>query len=270
MTRRELLAIAAASPFLSAAGKRIPIGLELYSVRHEMDKNVEATVQTVAKMGYQDVEFYGTYFAWTQQRIKDLRKLLDDLGIQCRSTHNGAESFRDGISKAIDYNGILGSQYVVWASPGAIKDLDGWKGVAETLSRASERFAASNLRAGYHNHTAEFKAIDGKLPMEVIAENTPKNVMLQLDVGHCVAAGADPVAWINRNPGRIRSMHLKEWAPDRQLKTLFGEGIVPWKKVFAAAEKTGGAEFYLIEQEDAPDEYEAVRKCLAGYRKVHG
>lgn len=269
MTRREILSLAAATPLLRGAGKHYPIGLELYSVRHELEKDLEGTVRAVAKMGYETVEFYSPYFSWTPEKAKQIRKLIDDLGVKCLSTHNDSGAFTDGMSKAIELNGILGAKYVVWASPGAIKDLDGWKRVADTLSKASERFATADLRAGYHNHQHEFEPLEGKRPMEVIAAGTPKNVMLQLDVGHCVASGADPVAWINQNPGRINSLHLKEWSPERQFKTLLGEGIVPWKKVFAAAEKTGGAEFYLVEQEDAPDEFEAVRKCLAEYRKIH-
>ena len=273
MTRRRLLSIAtsaAATPLLRGAGKHYPIGLELYSVRHALEKDLEGTVRAVAKMGYETVEFYSPYFSWTPEKAKEIRRLLDDLGIRCLSTHNATESFTgDGIAKAMELNGILGARYIVLASPGAIKTLDGWNRVAEMLTKADERFSTANLHPGYHNHQSEFEPIDGKRPMEVLAGGTPKSVMLQLDVGHCVATGADPVAWIHENPGRIRSLHLKEWAPDRKLKTLFGEGIVPWKQVFAAAEKTGGVEFYLIEQEDAPDEFEAVRKCLAGYRKAH-
>jgi len=95
--------------------------------------------------------------------------------------------------------------------------------------------------------------------------------MLQLDVGTCLATGNDPVAWIERNPGRIRSLHLKEWSPEKGYRVLLGEGVGPWKKIFAAAESTGGVEYYLIEQEgsDYP-EMETAERCLAAYRKLHG
>src|SRR5581483_2987341 len=150
---------------------------------------------------------------------------------------------------AIDYNKTLGAKFIVLASAGRVNGLDGWKGVANTLAEGSEKFKAAGLRAGYHNHQTEFKPIDGKRPIEVLAENTPKDVMLQLDVGTCIDAGSDPVAWIKANPGRINSLHLKDWSPDKGYKVLFGEGVAPWTKIFAAAEKTGGVEYYLIEQE---------------------
>jgi sugar phosphate isomerase/epimerase len=276
LSRRSLLALAAAAPFASAAtrAKNIPIGLELYSVRDRLKDDLMGTVRGVAKMGYQDVEFFASYYDWTPAYAKDVRKLLDDLGIRCLSTHNGPKSFSsDGIQHAIELNSIVGTKFVVLASAGRVNGLDGWKGVADTLAKGSEQLKPAGLRAGYHNHQAEFKPVDGKRPMEVLAENTPKDVMLQLDVGTCVEVGSDPVAWINANPGRINSLHLKDWAPgaDKGYKVLFGEGVSPWKKIFAAAEKTGGVEFYLIEQEgSAYPSMETAERCLAAYKKIHG
>lgn len=273
-SRRSFLAAAAAAPLLAAKGKHVPVGLELFSVRDELAKDLEGTVKAVAKMGYEDVEFFSPYYSWTTDKAKDVRKLLDDLKIKCLSTHNGPQSFSpDGIQKAIDLNSILGTKYIVMASAGRVNGLDGWKGVAETLSKASEKLKSANLRAGYHNHQAEFKEVEGKRPIEVIAANTPKNVMLQFDVGTCIEAGSNPVAWIDSNPGRINSLHLKDWSPDagKGYKVLFGEGAAPWKKIFDAAEKTGGVEFYLIEQEgSAYPPFETVEKCLASYKKLHG
>jgi sugar phosphate isomerase/epimerase len=275
LSRRSLLALAAAAPFAAAArGKKVPVGLELYSVRDVLKDDVMGTVRGVAKMGYQDVEFYAPYYDWTPEYAKDIRKLLDDLGIRCLSTHNGPKSFSaDGIQRAIDLNSTIGSKFVVLASAGRVDGLDGWKGVADKLAGASEKFQAAGLRAGYHNHQTEFKPVEGKRPIEVLAANTPKNLMLQLDIGTCIEAGSDPIAWINANPGRINSLHLKDWSPDagKGYKVLFGEGVAPWKKIFDAAEKKGGVEYYLIEQEgSAYPSMETAERCLAAYKKIHG
>jgi sugar phosphate isomerase/epimerase len=105
----------------------------------------------------------------------------------------------------------------------------------------------------------------------VLAKNTPKDVMLQFDVGTCVEVGYDPVAWINRNPGRIKSIHLKDYSrePGKGYHVLLGEGDAPWKKIFAAAEKTGGVEFYLIEQEgSAYPPFETAERCLDTFKKM--
>jgi sugar phosphate isomerase/epimerase len=275
ISRRTFLALAAAAPLATAAAqsKQIPIGLELYSVRGDLSKDLSGTVSAVAKMGYQCVEFYAPYLKWTPQQAKDMRTLMDDLNIRCYSTHNGENAFRgDDLQRATELNQIIGSKYIVMASANRVTNLDGWKAVADLLSQAAEKLKPQGLKTGYHNHQAEFTLLEGRRPMEVLAANTGKDVMLQLDVGHAIETGADPVAWINQNPGRIQSLHLKDWSRDPEVgfKALMGEGIVPWKEVFQAAENSGGVEFYLIEQEGSRfPAMETAQKCLAAYKKLH-
>ena len=274
ISRRTFIGSIAAVPIAAAVAqtKQIPVGLELYSVRDELQKDLMGTVRGVAKMGYQCVEFYAPYYAWTTEYARQVRAELDELGIHCYSTHNGLNSFTAaGIGKAIDLNKILGTRYVVLSHPGEVSGLDGYRRVAETLNKANDTLKGQGLHAGYHNHDAEWKPIDGQKPMEVLRAALDKSIMLQLDVGTCLAAGSDPVAWVNRNPGRIRSMHVKDWSPQREYKVLTGEGIAPWKKLFAAAEKTGGIEYYLIEQEGSDySEMETAKRCLAAFRNLHG
>lgn len=270
---RWLAALAAAPLALGAVRrKNIPLGLELYSVRNVLKKDRAGTVRKVARMGYQGVEFFAPYYQWTPDDARRMRRELDSLRIWCHSTHNEPVSFTPaGIGKAIELNNILGTQYIVMASAGRVDGLDGWKRVADTLNKANRVMEGHGLHAGYHNHEAEWKPINGTKPMEVLAANTDKSIMLQLDVGTCVAAGSDPVAWVRKNPGRIRSMHLKDWSPKLGYRVLFGDGVVPWKKLFAAAESVGGAEYYLIEQEGSKyPELETARLCLKNYRKLRG
>jgi sugar phosphate isomerase/epimerase len=273
LSRRSFLALTAAAPLASAAFKRVPIGLELYSVRDELQKDLMGTVREVGKLGYDGVEFFSPYYSWSTDQAKDVRKLLDEVGMKCFSTHNSTKSFTpQGVDKAIELNEILGSKYIVMASAGRVEPgLDGWKKVAEMLNQGAERMKRAGIRAGYHNHQTEFKPVDGKRPIEVIAQNTSRDVMLQLDVGTVLEVGGDPVAWINANPGRIRSMHCKEWSPDKGYRALFGEGKAPWKEIFTAAEKVGGIEYYLIEQEGADiPPMQTAEKCLASIRQLRG
>jgi sugar phosphate isomerase/epimerase len=265
-SRRSFLAASSAAAGLAFAAKPVPIGLELYSVRGEFAKDPQGTVRAVAKMGYQVVEFYAPYLNWTVEQAKDMRKLMDDVGIRCNSTHNNQPSFTaEGLPKAMELNQILGSKYLVMASAGTVNGLDGWKKVADQLTDIAGKLKPAGLRTGYHNHQLEFKPIDGTPPMKILAAGTPKEVMLQLDVGTCIEAGMDPVAWIKSNPGRIRSLHCKDWSPeaDKGYRVLFGEGVAPWKKIRQAAESAGGVEFYLIEQEGSRyPELETAQRCL--------
>jgi sugar phosphate isomerase/epimerase len=275
LSRRTFLAISAVMPWvLSAhAAKSIPTGLELYSVREGLKKDPEGTVRAVAQMGYQGVEFYAPYFEWSESQAKQMRKLLDDLGIRCFSTHNDRPFLSpEKISRTRDLNLILGSKYVVLAWSDPKPGLDGWKAIADELNAAADHLEPSGLKAGYHNHELEFTPIENHRPIEVLAKNTKPSIMLQLDVGTCLKAGADPVAWIRANPSRIHSLHLKDWSPDaaKGYSVLFGEGAAPWKKIFEAAENAGGVEYYLIEQEGSRfNELDTARRCLQSFRVVH-
>src|SRR5271155_1111077 len=275
LSRRSFLALSATLPLAlrtRAAASSIPMGLELYSVRNALKQDPEGTVRAVAQMGYQCVEFYAPYFDWTEAQTKEMRKLLDDFGVHCYSTHNNADYLsKDNISKTRDRNQILGCKYVVIASTHPYTDLEGWKTFAATLNSAAEQLEPAGLKAGYHNHKVEWVPIDGVRPMEVLAKNTKPTVMLQLDVGTCLEAGADPVAWIRANPGRIRSLHCKDWSPDsgKGYTVLFGEGVANWTAIFEAAESGGGVEYYLIEQEGSRlSELDTAKTCLDLYRKL--
>ena len=288
ISRRRFLAFAGAVPLYAAAqeivsataaGGHIRVGLELYSVRNALKQDLAGTVAEVAQLGYQCVEFYAPYYEWSPGFAQQVRKQLDSLGMRCYSTHNSLQSFQpEGINKAIELNHLLGSRYIVLAHPGDVKTLDDWKRIAEALNSASSTMAAHGIHAGYHNHELEWKPIaegaagqqGGQLPIELLAARTDKSIMLQLDVGTCLATGNDPVRWVERNPGRIRSMHCKDWSPEKGYRVLFGEGVGPWKKLFAAAESVGGIEYYLIEQEGSDySEMETAKRCLATFRRIH-
>ncbi len=275
LSRRSFLAYSAMLPWaLSArAAKSIPAGLELYSVRDELKRDPEGTVRAVAQMGYQGVEFYAPYFEWSESQTKQMRKLLDDLGIRCFSTHNDSTYLSpEKIGRARDLNLILGSKYVVMASADPKPGLDGWKEVADALNFAANQLESSGLKAGYHNHQREFIPVENHRPIELLAKNTKPSIMLQLDVGTCLEAGSDPVAWIRGNPGRIRSLHLKDWSPEpaKGYTVLFGEGAAEWKNIFEAAESVGGVEYYLMEQEGSRfAELDTARRCLQSFRLIH-
>jgi sugar phosphate isomerase/epimerase len=281
LSRRSFLAISAALPWALRAlpawaspATKIPVGLELYSVREALKKDPERTVRTVAEMGYECVEFYAPYHDWTNAQAEDMGQLLGQLKIKCYSTHNGLDAFDEkNILHTRDLNRLLGCKYVVLAWSDPKQTLDGWKVLADKLNAAAEKLQPAGLKVGYHNHDAEWKAVEGKRPMEILAANTKPSVMLQLDVGTCLEGGGDPVAWIRANPGRIRSIHCKDWSRDSTVgyKTLFGEGVADWKGIFDAAESVGGVEYYLVEQEGSRfPELETARRCLQGFRAAHG
>jgi sugar phosphate isomerase/epimerase len=281
ISRRTFLAVAAGMPFAAStavnaarAAKNVPVGLELYSVRGELAKDLLGTVAAVGKMGYRVVEFYSPYLDWTPDAAKNVRNVLDDTGLTCHSTHNNGPSFTpDGMKKAIELNQILGSTYLIMASAPRVTDISGWKALGDQLTALSEQLKPIGMATGYHNHQVEWRPLEGKRPMDVLAASTPKDVVLQFDVGTCVEVGADPIAWIKANPGRIKSVHCKDWAPGRGYNVAFGEGDAPWKPLFDAVEATGGVEYYLVEQETGATnggELQMVRRCLDNWKRLRG
>src|SRR6266550_8591962 len=163
LSRRGFLALSAMLPWAltARAWASIPIGLELDSVRETLKKDPEATLRTVAQMGYEGVEFYAPYFDWTETQTKQIRKLLDDLGMRCFSTHND-ESYLSPqkLDRTRDMNLILGSKYVVLASAGQKTSLAEWLPVADTLNSAAERLEPAGLKPGNHNHRPGFHPIN--------------------------------------------------------------------------------------------------------------
>lgn len=261
-----------------ASARKRPIGIELYAVRGELARDLPATLRAVAEIGYEVVEFYAPYFQWTPIYAKEVRTLLDDLGLKCYSTHNHLISFTpgDGMARAIELNQVLGARHLVLSSAGREpRGADAWKKLCEQLTEATNQLLPHGLTAGFHNHQTEWVKVEGDLRiMDLIAANTPKEFVLQFDVGTCMEAGADPIAWIKANPGRIKSLHLKDWAPgadadQKGYRVLFGEGVTPWAEIITAAETIGGAEFYLMEQEGSRySEFDTARRCLENWKAL--
>jgi sugar phosphate isomerase/epimerase len=288
ISRRTFLTVAGAMPLAGAAlaafqtSKSVPIGIELYSVRSSLGPpfmnnpnalGVPATVTAVAKMGYQVVEFFAPYYTWTPAQAKEIRSLVDGLGVKCLSTHNNASNFTpENLQKTIDLNQAIGSKYMIVASAARMTTLDNWKAFGDQMTAVMEKLRPLGMAVGFHNHQTEWPLLEGKRPMDVLAASTPKDFVLQFDVGTCVEAGQDPVAWVKANPGRIKSIHLKDWGAGqgRGYSVAFGEGDVPWKPILEAAESGGGVEFYLIEQEQAgpAGDIAMAQHCMDNWKKL--
>ncbi|MCW5976790.1 MAG: sugar phosphate isomerase/epimerase [Bryobacteraceae bacterium] len=276
-SRRAFLALGASAAaglprMLRAARKHVPIGLELYSVRDHVKKDVNDAVRQVAKIGYEVVENYSIYFDYTPEQARLLRKTMDEVKIRCVSTHNSDKALLpENLSRTVELNQALGSKHVILASAGRVTTAKGWHEVAEKLNQASERFKPHGMRTGFHNHGEEFKPVDGKIPMDILGQDTSKDVILQLDVGAALSVGADPIAFMKKYPGRTASMHVKDWSPDpsKGFEVLLGEGAAKWKEIFDVAESVGGIEYYFIEQEgSAYPPMETVERCLKAMRRI--
>ncbi len=274
-SRRELLrtvsAALGAAPLIlhGAARKKIPIGVQLYSVIAPAKADLPGTLAAIRKMGYDGVEFAGYY----GRPAQELKQLLDDAGLRACGTHTAlATMVGDQLKATIEFNQILGNRFLIAPSlPKAnIETLDAWARTADTFNEIAAKLKPLGMATGFHNHTVEFQPLEGQVPLEFFCTRTSQDVIVQLDVGHAVRAGADPAAFMRKFPGRARTVHIKEWNPDKKAYVV-GEGIVKWPEVFSACESVGGTEWYVIEEETrAFQGTEGIEKSIQGLRKLLG
>ena len=250
-----------------AQSGKIPVALQLYSVREDCKKDLPGVLKAVAKMGYAGVEFAGYY----ERSAKDLRKLLDENGLRCAGTHIKLETLLgDELQKSVAFNRELGNRFLI--VPGLAKERTAtqaaWRETAQVFNAVAAKLKPEGLRTGYHNHHTEFTPLEGALPWDLFFSNTSSDVVMQVDTGNALHGGADVVPFVSKYPGRAQTVHLKEYSKTNN-KALIGEGDVDWKKCFQLCEDVGATEWYIVEQESyAHPPLECVDLCLKKLRAM--
>jgi len=246
---------------------RIPIALQLYSVREDCARDLAGTVKAVAEMGYEGVEFAG-YYDWS---AADLRKLLDDCGLVCVGTHIGLDALLgEAFDATVEFHKTLGCHRLIvpGLAPERCDSKDHWLETAQLFNELADKLRPLGLQVGYHNHTHEFQLFDGETGWDLFFGNTSADVIMQFDTGNAMHGGANPIPYLERYPGRAKSVHLKEFSATND-KALIGEGDIPWSDVFRLCETTAGTEVYVVEQESyAYPPLECVKRCLDNLRAM--
>jgi sugar phosphate isomerase/epimerase len=253
---------------------RIPIGLELYSVRQELAADVRGTLQAVAEMGYEGVEFAGP----PQHTAEELKSLLDEFGLVCCGWHTPFNLVQDDtLDATIALNEVLENPYVI--IPGIPAELrksrQDWRKLAEVFNGLADKLAAHGMVTGYHNHHVEFQPLDGENPWDTFFGNTNDGVIMQLDMGNALYGGADLVGILEQYPGRAGTVHLKPYKQTdggdghAGFRPLIGEDDVPWDDIFRLCETVGGTKWYIVEYEsDAYPPLESVERCLKNLKAM--
>ena len=278
LTRRDILKLSAmamagaytgiarsafAGEEVAKAGRKIPIALQLYTVRADCAKDFEGTVKAVAKMGYEGVEFAGYY----NRKAEDIRKLLDDCGLKCAGTHTGLATLEgDKLKETIEFNKTIGNKFLV--VPGGIPGKRSWAECGKYFSELAGKVKAEGMRVGYHNHAHEFATEGGSTHWETFFNNAGPDVVMQLDMGNCMKGNGDPVSFLKKFPGRAVTVHMKEHYSSEKPGVL-GEGDVKWKEVIELCKTTAGTEWFIVEQESYPvSPLDTAQKCLEGLKKL--
>jgi sugar phosphate isomerase/epimerase len=249
----------------SAAGaKKIPIGLQVYSVRNEAQKDLAGVIAQVAEMGYDGVEFAG-YYNWPAEKI---RKLLDEHKLKCCGTHTGVnEMMGERFAKTVEFNKTIGNKNLIAPSGMRTGSQEAVVQFAKQMTELAAKAKEQGMRVGYHNHAGEFDAKAGFIAWEVFASNSSKDVILQVDIGHIARAGADPAKYMQMFPGRLTTVHVKDFAKGKP-DPVVGEGEVDWPAMFKICEGAGGTEWYIIEDEATVGPMQRIKTDIQNLRKL--
>jgi len=280
LSRRQMLQLTAgaaatsilgtrwAQPAGAAAEKKIPIGLELWSVRQLCEKQLPMVLKAVGQMGYDAVELAHSYYGYDAAAW---RKLLDENGLKSCGMHMGLPALQgENFQKTVEMHKVIGTPYLIVASL-PHKSLASMAAIVETgkqFNELVEKLKPHGMQIGYHCHGGDFAKVEGRTAWERFGENTNADVLLQLDIGNCLGGGGDAIGMLRKFPGRSVSIHIKDHGG--KPGAVFGEGTVNWKEVFEICETTGGTELYIIEEEGraGPEALEDVRRALQNYRKM--
>lgn len=258
-TRREFGKLSVSAMAALAAGKlwaatKPAIGVQLYTVRQQAEKDLPATLKAIHEIGYPEVETYSGIYK--NYAAKDLRKLIADNGMTVPSGHFDY----NGFEAKFDYANELGVRYMVCPIlPQTMWTADGFKQAAAQFNQWAAELQKRGMKFAFHNHNYEFRKYGEKTGYEtLLADTDPKLVAFEMDCYWVVQAGGDPVKMLREYPERIRMLHLKDrkpgFPPSQTLDasaahfTEVGNGTLNWKEILALAKKNK-VDYMFVEQD---------------------
>ncbi len=253
-----------------AAGKRklSRIGMQLYTVRRELEKDFEGTLKQVAALGYREVEFAG-YFGHKPAEVKALLKRLK---LDAPAAHVPFAELRGDLRQSIDAAHVIGHKYLLlaWTPPEERRTLEQYRRLADLLNEAGARTLREGVQFAYHNHDFEFAPLEGKVPYDLLLERTdPRLVKLEMDLYWTVKGGASPVEYFEKHPGRFHLLHVKDMdSTPRRFFADAGKGVIDFKSIFAQAGKAGVRHYFVENDEPAGSPFESLRVSFEYLRRL--
>jgi sugar phosphate isomerase/epimerase len=252
----------------------LPLATQLFPVADMMAKDLKGTLKKIKDIGYDGIEFFGGLRFVAQE----VRNILDEVGLQIVGWHTPWEYLSpENIYSTITYNKALGNQYIIvpWMPEETLLTSESCLRFAAELTWVSEVLGKYDMVTGYHNHGFEFRPTDDKkeLPWDIIASNTPSNVIMQNDIGNGMTGGGDMTSLLKKYPGRGGTVHVKPFSSTRS-DVFFDdpECEVDWDEYFTACRKDVGVRWYIIEYENKErfpnDPMAALSASLKWFRKL--
>jgi len=242
--------------------KALPmVSVQLWSVKHELKRDFKGTLKQIAAMGFDGVEFAGDFGPYKND-AKGLKVFLDGLGLQVSAAHINFKSFdAENFKQSVAFYNDLATDTLIVAWDDRAWNSLKVDGLIADLNKLFHSLKAEGFHFGYHNHDQEFDAYNGATFWDHIAKSTPKDFVLQMDVGWVTIAEKDPVEYINRYPNRTLTTHIKAKLPKAVVanmatngkRQIVGDDVTDWAGVLKADITVGGTKWFVIEQEEYPD-----------------
>lgn len=250
--------------------KRIPLACQLYSVRKSLARDFEGTMREVAAAGYEGVEFYGSLSRWSPEQIS---AICAETGLKVIGWHSGIDDFSpENIKNTIAHHKAIGNKTMV--IPGLPAEMTAsaaaWHRTAERFNEIVKILREEGMYTGYHNHYIEFALIDGEMPWDIIASETDKDFILQIDNGNAMHGKADPMVYLRKYPGRARTFHFKPYSYTKGYDVTPGvDDDVPWQETAGELFKQNATEWVIAEYETEAlyNDIEGVKICAKNLGK---
>ena len=251
--------------------RKIPIGLELFSVRHELAADMPGTLKAVAAMGYEGVEFFGN-FTFTADEIK---AALEAAGLVVCGWHTPWDALScENFDATVAYFKTIGNtRAIIPGLPGEMTDsIAAWLDTAAKFNAMAPKLAKEGIQLGYHNHASEFFLMDGQRPWDAFFGAVSTDIIMQLDNGNALSGGGDSIEILNMYPGRAKTVHLKPYSKEKEFATMIGQDDIDWQQFFALCQSTGNTEWYIVEYEceDLYTPMEGVKLCMEAICDMKG
>jgi sugar phosphate isomerase/epimerase len=263
-----------AAPALTAPELTSPqLSVQLWSIKDAVNADFEGTLTQLAAMGFQGVEFAGSFGNY-EKDPKGLKAFLAKTGLKASGAHVHFDKFTpENFDATVNFYRAIGCNYLIIPMDQRAFTPEGAKAVAADLAALQAKLAPLGMHTGYHNHEPEMLGEQGKTPWDVIGTNTGSDVILQQDVGWTEVAGKNPVDFIKAYPGRTLTTHYKASAPKEgnTENPIIGKDTTDWKALINANKTYGGTLWLVVEQESYPEgmtPMQSVAASLKGLQKI--
>lgn len=249
--------------------KPLSFGFQTWTLRDQLGEDLPGTLKMMADKDYKEVEFCsplgytGTPFEkFNSMSGTELRKIIEDSGLKCESSHYNMGELRDHLDNRIEWSKEIGITQIIASSFWLPKDasIDDYRRACNELNEIGSKIKDAGLQCGFHNHHMEFEKINGELIYDAMMEELdPDLVKMQFQVA-VVNIGYKAADYFRKYPGRFISAHLTDWSEEKNTQVPIGQGIVDWEEFFEAA-KVGGVKNYFVEM--APETFGESGEFLA-------